>query len=103
MDSAELKITEALAQLELSESEREDARRAFEEMLEYFSAMRDADAVLSLADGESVADARRWSAPPAFFRADAADGGRAPEIDPERIIEKSAEHDGRFIVIPNVL
>ncbi|MDR2468855.1 MAG: aspartyl/glutamyl-tRNA amidotransferase subunit C [Spirochaetaceae bacterium] len=98
MDIEELKITANLARLNMSDEELRDAYCAFEQMLEYFSAMQDAGHLIDGLDGET---ADVLSAAPDLFRTDAEVSAGA--VEPEAIIEKAAEHDGHFIVIPNVL
>ena len=101
VDINELKVTAGLAHLELQDEELERAFGAFQQMLEYFSAMQNADTILAgFQDGHEMANG---SAEPEHFRADAADFSDAAPLVPAELVEKAAEHDGKFIVIPNVL
>lgn len=95
MDYKELETTARLAHLSMSEDELRGAFGAFEQMLEYFQAMQRADALTAARDGapsESAASGR--------WRGDRPAGTAAP---PREILENAGEHDGAFIIIPNVL
>jgi Asp-tRNA(Asn)/Glu-tRNA(Gln) amidotransferase C subunit len=87
MDIEELRITAALAHINFNEDELAKAFPSFTEMLSFFELMQSADGV----DNEAAASDSTC------FRADVSAGC------PETLIEKAAETDGRFIVIPNVL
>jgi aspartyl-tRNA(Asn)/glutamyl-tRNA(Gln) amidotransferase subunit C len=72
----------------------------------FFAAMQSADkdeAAFTAAIGAhtegAAAQARFVNA--AFFRPDAAISGGSPQ--PEHLLDRAGERDGRFIVIPNVL
>jgi aspartyl/glutamyl-tRNA(Asn/Gln) amidotransferase C subunit len=98
MDNEELRITAELAHLNLTEQELSSAHIAFEQMLKYFEAMRSADSLIS--EQENVVN--KFNAKPAMFRADSAENESDGRLQNE-IVELAAEHDGRFIIIPNVL
>jgi len=113
----DLRATAALAHLDLSEDEAAAALPAFEQMLEYFAAMKAADTDTD-AFGVSVS-----TLPPttqAFsvgnrLRADVSNFNSAnnntnihPNPNPlpnltAEILERAPESENRFIVIPNVL
>ena len=95
----ELKETAALAHLNLDENELAAMLPAFEQMLEYFSVMNNAEedcAAFPLGLGDSN------NPPPVntgFFRPDTADNFP----DYKNLINNADGRDGQFIVIPNVL
>ena len=110
----DLQATAALAHLDLSEDEAAAALPAFEQMLEYFAAMKAADTDVD-AFGVSVS-----TLPPttqAFslgkrLRADVPNSNPANNTIPNNntlpnlsseILERAPESENRFIVIPNVL
>jgi aspartyl-tRNA(Asn)/glutamyl-tRNA(Gln) amidotransferase subunit C len=97
MDIEELRVTAALAHITMSESELAESFPAFEQMLVFFQAMQAADNDKTL-DGGVRSDVAVVDS--ASFRPDSA---RDSGIDPEIIIKKAGETDGRFMVIPNVL
>ncbi|MDR2150932.1 MAG: aspartyl/glutamyl-tRNA amidotransferase subunit C [Spirochaetaceae bacterium] len=94
MKRTDLQETAALAHLTLDESELIRAFPAFEQMLEFFAAMQGAATDPSVG---SSAHSRVVSA--AHFRPDTTDSC----TEPMDLITNAGEHDGRFIVIPNVL
>jgi aspartyl-tRNA(Asn)/glutamyl-tRNA(Gln) amidotransferase subunit C len=95
MDIEELRVTAALAHIKMSEAELAESFPAFEQMLVFFQAMQAADN-----DKDVGTQANVPVVDSASFRPDRArDGG----IEPEIIIKKAGETDGRFMVIPNVL
>lgn len=118
MEQDDLQATASLARLGLTEAEAAAALPAFEQMLEYFAAMK-------AADGDSAAFGAPISELPPTAQAAAA-GNRArpdfynrfgnnninsnpnpasnrlPEIS-DAMLALAAESENRFIVIPNVL
>jgi aspartyl-tRNA(Asn)/glutamyl-tRNA(Gln) amidotransferase subunit C len=107
MTIEDLKVTAALAHLNLSDGELASAYPAFEQMLGYFAAMQaaDNDPALRGAGGEDNI-AGKAQVTPDCFRPD-----RGPEDDGcidaaasgEAMLGNAGDRDGRFVVIPNVL
>jgi aspartyl-tRNA(Asn)/glutamyl-tRNA(Gln) amidotransferase subunit C len=93
MNRIDLEETAALAHLILDEAELIRAFPAFEQMLDFFAAMQDADTDPSVG---SSAHSRVVSA--SHFRLDT-----AVVTEPVNLVTNAGEHDGHFIVIPNVL
>jgi aspartyl-tRNA(Asn)/glutamyl-tRNA(Gln) amidotransferase subunit C len=102
MTIEDLKVTAALAHLNMDEAELAAAFPAFEQMLGYFAAMQAADR-----EGMGASEKDR---PPAsgtdqvvdsgHFRGDAAGPSSGPT---EELLDRAGERDGRFVVVPNVL
>lgn len=92
MDRRELYITASLAQLDLNETETESLNAAVEEMLEYFSLMREID----VDDLEPTTHALLTSN---RLREDRI----GEQSTADRLLENAPETEDRFIVIPNVL
>ena len=105
MELTDLRVTADLAHLNLSEKELQRAFPAFEEMLSFFAAMQAADAdgtMPALWDQPDQTEGMAASAKvvaSGYFRPDAAHAVEPP-CD---LLSKAGEHDGRFVVIPNVL
>ncbi|MDR2481910.1 MAG: aspartyl/glutamyl-tRNA amidotransferase subunit C [Spirochaetaceae bacterium] len=97
MDIEELKITAELARLKISNDELQSSFGAFEQMLEYFAEMQDADTLFKLSGAESGR-----AAPLERFRSDSHEH-IPPQCTPESMLHNAGEHDGRFVVVPNVL
>jgi len=95
MDINELKVTAELARLPMSEEDLRKAYPAFEQMLEYFTAMHTGSRDKTAKDG-------RPEELPGRFRPDSplANG---PHVSGEEFLERSGGRDGQYIVIPNVL
>jgi aspartyl-tRNA(Asn)/glutamyl-tRNA(Gln) amidotransferase subunit C len=96
MEIKDLQETAALARLNLSDDELKSAFGAFEEMLNFFAAMQEADRDVA-ADGANAASKQVGSD---YFRDDKA---AAATAHGEELLQKAGERDGSFIVIPNVL
>ncbi|MDR1654408.1 MAG: aspartyl/glutamyl-tRNA amidotransferase subunit C [Treponema sp.] len=103
MTIEDLKVTAALAHLNLSDGELAAAFPAFEQMLGYFAAMQaaDTDPALQGAGREDniAGKAQRTSA---YFRPDQG-LENAGCIDSAALLDNAGARDGRFVVIPNVL
>ena len=95
----DLKETATLAHLPLDESELEKMFPAFEQMLEYFTMMKNADddraAFPNGLDDFSYSRAVSFGS----FRSDI----ECSSSENKTLINNAAEHDGHFIMIPNVL
>lgn len=109
MEFRDLEETAELARLNMAEQELRNAFPAFEQMLGYFTAMQAADqdktafttAIAGSASGMAPS-ARIVNA--AYFRPDSANSAPSSGEDMgEILLSKTAERDGRFVVIPNVL
>jgi aspartyl-tRNA(Asn)/glutamyl-tRNA(Gln) amidotransferase subunit C len=107
MTIEDLKVTAALAHLNLSDEELAAAFPAFEQMLGYFAAMQaaDNDPALQGSGGEdSIAGKAQLTS--AYFRLDQGleDAGRNDTAGlSEAMLDNAGIRDGRFVVIPNVL
>lgn len=100
----ELIETAALAHLALDESELEKMLPAFDQMLEYFTIMKNADDDrAAFPNGFNDLDNSR-AVSPRFFRSDddtsTTDGSVS---NSESLLNNAGGRDGRFIVIPNIL
>lgn len=92
MDPKELYVTASLAQLELSEAEAQTLSAAVEEMLEYFSRMKEID----VDDLEPTSHA--------LLTTNRVRTDKVVETSlADRLLENAPETEDRFIVIPNVL
>jgi aspartyl-tRNA(Asn)/glutamyl-tRNA(Gln) amidotransferase subunit C len=92
MDQKELYVTASLAQLELSEAEAQVLSAAVEEMLEYFSRMKEIDVDHLEPTTHALLKTNR-------VRTD-----RVVETSlADRLLENAPETEDRLIVIPNVL
>jgi Asp-tRNA(Asn)/Glu-tRNA(Gln) amidotransferase C subunit len=103
----DLVATAELARLDISEAELRSALPAFEEMVNYFAEMEAADDDIA-AFGKPLSEFGRSALKlaPRFFRPD--NGAGVENYNPsfslnEKFVENSPEHDGPFIVVPNVL
>jgi aspartyl-tRNA(Asn)/glutamyl-tRNA(Gln) amidotransferase subunit C len=94
MNITDLQETVALAHLSLDESEVLSAFPAFEQMLDFFAVMQTADT-----DPSAGSSAHSRVVSSAHFRHDNINA--QPESIP--LVANAGEHDGQFIVIPNVL
>jgi aspartyl-tRNA(Asn)/glutamyl-tRNA(Gln) amidotransferase subunit C len=116
MDIEDLKVTAALAHLNLDEGELKSAFPAFEQMLGFFAAMQAADedtAAFPAADSRHVdaAGANVRTVVSGHFRQDAhpnnahttASNGLNDQPLIPSLIDNAGERDDRFIVVPNVL
>lgn len=92
MDQKELYVTASLAQLELSEAEAETLSTAVEQMLEYFSRMKEIDVDHLEPTTHALLKSNR-------VRNDVV----AESALADRLLENAPETEDRFIVIPNVL
>jgi aspartyl-tRNA(Asn)/glutamyl-tRNA(Gln) amidotransferase subunit C len=105
MDIEDLKVTAALAHLNMDEAELAGAFPAFEQMLGYFAAMQAADQEGGAETRPPVSGAER-SVDSGHFRLDTAKVNTANDAAPglpENLLDKAGERDGRFVVVPNVL
>ncbi len=97
----DLTATAALAHLDLKEEELEAALPAFERMLAYFSAMREADAD-EAAFGGPVSSLEPTSH--VFF---AGNNTRSDNNNPSNLanamLDQASELESRYLVVPNVL
>jgi aspartyl-tRNA(Asn)/glutamyl-tRNA(Gln) amidotransferase subunit C len=103
----DLATTATLQRLNINKSELEKAYPAFEQMLEFFADMQNADTDTA-AFGASIADLAREAreCEPEQFRKD--DPATVEAYNPsfslnEAFLKNSGERDGAFIVVPNVL
>jgi len=92
MDQKELYVTASLAQLELSEGEAKVLNAAVEEMLEYFSRMKEIDVDHLEPTTHPLLKTNRT-------RTDLV----VESSLADRLLENAPETEDRFIVIPNVL
>jgi aspartyl-tRNA(Asn)/glutamyl-tRNA(Gln) amidotransferase subunit C len=103
MTIEDLKLTAALAHLNLSDEELEAAFPSFEQMLGYFAAMQAADNDPALqAAGREDTIAGKAQVTSAYFRPDQG-LENAGHIDAAGLLGNAGARDGRFVVIPNVL
>jgi len=99
MDRQELIVTAHLALLEVSETEMERLEAEVDQMLSYFSQMRDLelkdspDAARAAPENRLRGDALRPASPPAAQAA-----GNSADL-----LKNAPEREERFISIPNVL
>ena len=104
MELKDLKETAELARLNLGGDELRNIFPEFEQMLSFFSVLRDSDGGNTItAAGEQAGEAPA-SIPTAvsgLLRSDTESPGE--EGLNESMLSQSPERDGRFIVIPNVL
>jgi aspartyl-tRNA(Asn)/glutamyl-tRNA(Gln) amidotransferase subunit C len=98
VDMGELRVTAELAHIAFSEDELSRSLPAFQEMLSFFSVMRTAEMG---GTAENAAEFRNAPVRDARFMREDAEEERLAE--PEDMIARAGERDGRFIVIPNVL
>jgi len=92
MDLQELRITAALAYLDLKDEEYETLGAAVEQMLQYFSKMREVDIEgLPPTTHALVRDNRTRPDQARSF------------ADTDSLLENAPETEDRFIVIPNIL
>lgn len=107
MDRQELIVTARLALLEVSETEMDRLEAEVDQMLSYFSQMRDLelkdspDAARAAPENRLRADAVRPASPPASPRG--APGGAQAAGNSADLLENAPEREERFISIPNVL
>lgn len=97
----DLEVTAALAHLDLKEEELAAALPAFERMLTYFSAMREADSD-EAAFGCSLSNLEPTSH--VFFagntvRSDAT----VPSALADALLDGASELEARYLIVPNVL
>jgi len=107
----ELQATACLAHLDLSEEETAAALPAFEQMLEYFAAMKAADedeeaAGLFAVDPSDAPSAAARMRPDTFELNN--NNNNNPHSNPlsnlaDELLDRAPESENRFIVIPNVL
>ena len=101
MDIEDLKVTAALAHLNLEQKELEAAFPAFEQVLGFFAAMQAADGdTESFPPGEG-SGSELPAAASSYLRTDILPP--ADTAGTEAILEQAGDRDGRFVVIPNVL
>ncbi|MDR2607788.1 MAG: aspartyl/glutamyl-tRNA amidotransferase subunit C [Treponema sp.] len=107
MTIEDLKVTAALAHLNLSEGELAAAFPAFEQMLGYFAAMQAADNDPDLqGTGREDNIGGKAQVTSAYFRPDQGlenAGGIDTAGLAETMLDNAGDRDGRFVVIPNVL
>lgn len=94
MQSDELTVTAELARLELSPAEAAEFRQAVDQMLDYFSKMREMDVDGLPPTAQMVKDNR--------VRPDTPVEGRET-AETDSLLANAPELEERFIVIPNVL
>ena len=92
MDAGELTETARMARLNLSEEERERLRAAVEQMLAYFSHMKEIDVAGLEPTTHALLRENR-------LRQDVS----ADPFDSDTLLGNAPEREERFIVIPNVL
>jgi len=92
MDAGELTETARMARLNLSEEERERLRAAVEQMLAYFSHMKEIDVAGLEPTTHALLRENR-------LRQDVG----ADPFDSDTLLGNAPEREERFIVIPNVL
>jgi aspartyl-tRNA(Asn)/glutamyl-tRNA(Gln) amidotransferase subunit C len=92
MDASEIAVTARMARLTLSEGEQEKLGKAVDQMLAYFSHMKDIDV-------EGLAPTTHALLKENRLREDVEN--KAPLSD--KLLENAPEREERFIVIPNVL
>ncbi len=92
MDLQELRITAALAYLELDEEEYEKLEGAVDQMLQYFSKMMEVD-VSDLPPTTHALVRENRTRPDDVL----------PFTDTDSLLENAPETEARFIVIPNIL
>ncbi|MDR0526097.1 MAG: aspartyl/glutamyl-tRNA amidotransferase subunit C [Spirochaetaceae bacterium] len=90
MNLEDLQEIVQLAHLPLDEGELAGAVSSFEQMLDFFALMLEADENLEAAPGLTV-DSRH-------FRSD-----RGEAFSWENLLDNAEDRDGNFVVIPNVL
>ncbi|MDR3357248.1 MAG: aspartyl/glutamyl-tRNA amidotransferase subunit C [Spirochaetaceae bacterium] len=99
----DLRITAALAHLNVDDAELAAALPAFRDMLSYFAAMQAADAdTKAFGAGLAGFSFSGECAGAARFRSDAPGAETAEDLT-GAMLDNSGERDGRFIVVPNVL
>jgi aspartyl-tRNA(Asn)/glutamyl-tRNA(Gln) amidotransferase subunit C len=107
MKIEDLRETAALARLNMDEKELAAAFPAFEQMLEYFAAMQEADTAGMAGSGKDGAipglSAVSKTVASGYFRPDCTAGPAGDSGLNERLLENAGGRDGRFLVIPNVL
>ncbi|GHV19336.1 hypothetical protein FACS189494_00640 [Spirochaetia bacterium] len=103
MDIEELKITASLAHLNMEQSQLEQAFPAFQQMLDYFAAMQDADSD-EKTFGTNIRELlpQQQSVNSSYFRTDAVSGG-VEAIEKGVLVGNAGDNDGQFIIMPNVL
>jgi aspartyl-tRNA(Asn)/glutamyl-tRNA(Gln) amidotransferase subunit C len=92
MDASEIAVTARMARLTLSEEEQEKLGKAVDQMLAYFSHMKDIDVTGLAPTTHALLKENR-------LREDVEN--HAPLSD--KLLENAPEREERFIVIPNVL
>ncbi len=92
MDAGELSATAHMARLTLSEKETEELRRAVEQMLQYFSRLKEIDV-------SDLAPTTHALLRETRVRQDVESGQDLTEL----LLGNFPEREERFIVIPNVL
>ena len=104
MNICELKATAELANLHLTEEELGSLGNEVQKILDYFSKMREADALITqeekaAVNQETQANNMKAGKGPAPQRRDE----QTKDIDADVILQRAPELEDRFIVIPNVL
>lgn len=92
MDLPELRITAALAYLDLEDEEYEKLQVAVEQMLQYFSKMMEVD-ITDLPPTTHALVRENRTRPDHVL----------PFADTDSLLENAPETEDRFIVIPNIL
>ena len=92
MDAQELSITARMARLSLTPQEMEKLGKAVEQMLQYFSHMREIDVEGLEPTTHALLQHNRTRN----------DAERATDVS-DVLVENAPQRDERFIVIPNVL
>ncbi len=92
MELQELRITAALAYLDLEEEKFEKLQLAVEQMLQYFSKMMEVD-IEGLSPTTHALVHENRTRPDQVF----------PFEDTDSLLENAPETEDRFIVIPNIL
>lgn len=96
MDTEELKITAALAMVELHEDEIEPLAEAVSNMLDYFSLMESVEVAELKPTTHALVESLA-------LRNDTPDESEGRPEYTEELVALAPESDGRHIVIPNVL
>ena len=93
MELNDLRESAALARISMSDEDLKQMFPVFEQMVSFFGVMRDS--------GGTALPAPMVNASSGWLRPDTVSAAEDGVF--ETMLEQSPEHDGRFIVIPNVL
>ena len=109
IDLQELTTTAQLARLNVSKDELIAALPAFEQMIDFFAAMEEADKDTAFSQQDEVFPLTSTHMVGAeYFRNDESEAGVDPKQKEqpginEKMLNNAGKRDGSFIVIPNVL